>query len=244
MQNSHIMPLIKRKITGIILFGLLVAALSFLTLVIKEKNFKVNTDYLVVQNRSGNQDLYTFSKSTEYIGKVLHEGIRSELFINEIAKTGKVRTDFFPLDKKERLKEWRQIVSVSRNRNLGIITVKVFDNDQNQTLEISNAISDVLLTKSNLFLGDGQNISVKILSGPMVEKNPTIENIVATAIGGFFIGILLGALWIILREDRRKKEIFTQPRMSMNPGTQTRMEIAGNFMSEEEYRESLKYIDK
>jgi capsular polysaccharide biosynthesis protein len=244
MQTNQILSLIKRKTTGIVLFGVFVAALSFLILVIKEKNFKVSTDYLIVQNQTGNQDFYTLSKSAEYIGKVLNEGAYSELFINEITKTGKVNAEFLPFDKKEKMKEWSKIVNVSRNADLGIISINVFDNNQNQALAISNAISDVLITKNSLFLGDGQNINVRVLSGPVMEKNPTIANIFATAISGFILGILLGALWIVLREDRRKKEIFSQPKKSLNFGAQNRMETAGNFMSEDEYRESLKYIDK
>lgn len=244
METSQILPLLKRKITVIILLGVFAGALSFLALVLKEKNFKVTTDYLIVQNQTGNEDFYTLSKSAEYIGKVMNESIYSELFIDEAVKTGKVSSEFLPFDKKARLKEWSNIVNVSRNPDLGIISVEVFDNKQNQALAISDAVSNVFITKSNLFLGDKQNIEIKVLSGPIVEKNPSIANIIATAIGGFILGILLCALWIIFKEDRKMKGYFSQPKKSMNSGTQNRMEIGGNFMSEEEYKESLKYIDK
>jgi capsular polysaccharide biosynthesis protein len=244
MKYGQIMPLLKQKITGIVLFGLLIAALSFLTLVIRDKNFKASTDYLIVQNQGVNQDFRTLSKSAEYTAKVLKESIRSELFLNEVLKTGKVSSEFLPFNKKERLGEWSWIVKMSQDSDSATFSVRILNNDQSQALAISSAISDVLVTKNNLFLGEGHNVAIRVLSGPMVEKNPTIANIVGTAIAGFILGILLGALWIVLREDRRKKEIFSQPRMSMHPGTHSRMEIAGNFMSDEEYRESLKYIDK
>lgn len=244
MQTNQIMALIKRKTTGIILFGIFVAALSFLVLVVKEKNFRVSTDYLIVQNQTGNQDFYTLSKSAEYVGKVLNEGIYSELFANEIAKTGKINAEFLPFDKKEKLKEWSKMIGVSRNPDLGIISVAVFDNDQKQALSISEAVSEVLNTKNSMFLGEGQNINIKILSGPIIEKNPTIANISATAIGGFILGIMISALWIVLKESKRKRKIFSQPKISGNPSTQDRMEQAGNFLSEDEYRESLKYLEK
>ena len=126
MQFNQILPLIRLKLAGIIMFGLLVAAFSFLALVVKEKNFKVNTAYLIVQNQGLNEDYYTLSKSAEYVGKVLGEGIYSELFIDEVLKTGKVNPEFLPFDKKEKMKEWGKNVEVRRNPDLGIMSIEVF----------------------------------------------------------------------------------------------------------------------
>ena len=209
MQNGQIWALIKKKIGTIFLFGLLVAAISFFILVMKEKNYKVETDYLIVQNQTSSQDFYTLSKSAEYIGKILNEGIYSEIFTNEVVKTGKVNSEFLPFDKKAKLKQWGDTVQVSLNPDLGIISVQVFDNNQNQAVAISQAIADVLTTKSNLFYGEGQNIDVKVLSGPVLEKNPSLLNVAAVSLGGFALGILLSSLWIISKEDRRKKDMFS-----------------------------------
>lgn len=207
MQINQILALIKQKIGIIVLMGLFLSALSFLVLVVKEKNFKVGTDYLIVQNQSGSQDFYTLSKSAEYIGKVLNEGIYSELFITEVVKTGKLNPELLPFDKKEKLKAWSETVQVGLNPDLGIVSVQVFDNDSKQSLAIAQAISEVLTTKSNLFYGEGQNIDVKVLSGPVLEKNPSIGNIIAVLLAGFLLGVILSLLQIILKEDRRKNEL-------------------------------------
>ena len=141
MQNNQILALIKKKMGSIILFAILIAALSFMALLMKEKNFKVSTDYLIVQNQTSSQDFYTLSKSAQYVGKVLNEGIYSEIFIGEVVKTGKVKPEFLPFDKKEELKTWSNAVSVTLNPDLGIITVQVFDNDQKQAVAISQAVA-------------------------------------------------------------------------------------------------------
>lgn len=232
------------------LFGFFVASLSFFLLVTKEKNFKVGTDYLIVQNQTSTQDFYTLSKSAEYIGKILKEGSYSELFINEVVKTGKVNAEFLPFDKKERLKAWSNAVSVGLNPDLGIITVQVFENDQKKAVAISQAIAEVLTTKSSLFYGEGQSINVKILSGPVLEKNPSIINIIFVSIGGFVLGIMLSSLWVISRGQARKKDIFSHSNQSthftnnVQSSPLSRMEVSGNFMSEEEYQESLKFSDR
>ena len=209
MENNQTLALIKKKIVLIILFGIFISALSFFILVAREKSFKVSTDYLVVQNQTATQDFYTLSKSAQYIGKILNEGIYSELFISEVAKTGKVSPEFLPYDKKEKLKLWSNTVSVNLNPDLGVIDVQVFDNDQKRSLAISQAIVEVLTTKSNLFYGEGQNIGVKVLSGPVLEKNPSLANIAAVSVGGFALGIMIALLWIILKDDQRKREMFS-----------------------------------
>jgi capsular polysaccharide biosynthesis protein len=249
MNNGGILPLIRGKITGIIIFGFFVAALSFLALVAKEKNFKVTTDFLIVQNQTQNEDFYTLSKSAEYTGRILNEGIYSELFIDEVIKSGKVNAEFLPFDKKEKMKQWSKNVQVNRNPDLGILSVEVFDNNQKQSLAISDAIGDVLMNKNNLFLGEGQNIGVKVLSGPIAEKNPTFTNILATMAGGFVLGIMLGILYVVYNEDKRRKNIFAPARMqtnygTMNSGAMNRMEAGGNSLSEEEYQQILKYAQR
>ncbi len=241
MKNNQILALIKKKAGTIVLAGLLVGALSFFALITKEKSFKVSSDYLIVQNQSGSQDFYTLSKSAEYIGRILNEGIYSELFINEMVKTGKVNSEFLPFDKKEKLKQWSDMIQVRRNPDLGIITVEVFDNNQQTSLATSQAVEQVLTTKNSLFRGEGQSIDVKVLSGPVLEKNPTVGNIFAVSAGGFILGAMLSVLWIVTKENRRKKDIFSsntltiKPEVQKNYSTPNRMELSGNFMNDEEY---------
>lgn len=188
------------------LAGLFLSSISFLFLVLNEKNFKVNSDFLIVQNANASQDAYSLSKSAEYFGKVLSESVYSELFINEVVKTGKVNAEFLPFDKKEKIKTWSKIVSASQNSNLGIINIKVFDNNQKQAIAISEGVSEVLTTKNNLFRGEGQNIEVKILSGPIIEKNPSILNIMAIILGGFLFGFLLSAVLVYYKSQQNKSE--------------------------------------
>lgn len=250
INKSNLLALLKQKVATILLSGLLVGALSSLFLILNEKNFKVTTDFLVVQNQSGSQDIYTLSKSAEYVGKILSEGMYSELFIDEVAKTGKVNKEFLPFDKKEKLKQWSKIVRASRNE-LGIVNIEVFDNNQKDALAISQGIAEVLVEKNNLFRGEDQNIAVKILSGPVQEKNPSVTNIILTVIAGFVFGVFVSLMWIYYKSVNSAKEVsFNMKNASTlvfpfaGEPTKERMENSGIFMSDEEYRESLEYLEK
>ncbi len=184
----------KHRIGIIILAGLFLASLSFLFIVTTEKNFKVTTDFLIVQNQTGSQDFYSLSRSADYIGSVLNKAIYSELFINEVVKTGKVDSNFLPINESERLKDWSKMVRVSRNSQLGIITVEVFGNDQRKTIDISEGIIEVMKTKNYLFRGKF-SMDVRVLSGLILEKNPSFKNIVLVVAGGFVVGIVLSGIF-------------------------------------------------
>ena len=207
MQNNEIMLTIKSNFSSIVLSGIFLAAFSFGFLMFSEKNFKVNTDFLIVQNQTGSQDAYTLSKSAEYMGKVLSESIYSELFINEAIKTGKMDSNILPSNKKEKIKDWGQMINVNRNSELGVVSVQIFNNDQKKALGVADAIAQVLTEKNNLFRGDGQNIEVKILSGPVWETNPSIANIVLVISGGFLIGLLLGFMKAYYAEVRKLRKV-------------------------------------
>jgi uncharacterized protein involved in exopolysaccharide biosynthesis len=239
MQSGQILPLIKRKLGAIVLTGVLVAALLFLFLVVSQKNFKVGTDLLVVQNQSGAQDFYSLSKSAEYIGKILSEAVYSELFIDEVIKTEKVGSEFLPFDKKDRMDEWKKTVKVNNNPQLGIMEIETLGNDQKETLAISEAISQVLTTKNNLFRGEGQNIDVRILSGPILEKNPSLSDIIFIMVGGFLAGMILGIFWIIYGPKKNNDRFVLYTGKSKS--------VSGRFnhiTDPNEYAESLRYLDR
>jgi uncharacterized protein involved in exopolysaccharide biosynthesis len=242
MQDNQFLALFKRKFGTIVLIGVLVAALSFLFLVVSQKNFKVSTDFLVIQNQTSGQDYYSLSKSAEYIGSILSESIRSEAFINEVIKTGKMDDEFLPFDKKKKLDEWNKIVQVKRSSQLAILSIDVLGNNQNNTLKLSEGIIEVLIEKNNLFRGQDQNIEIRILSGPIIEKNPSLVNIIATVVAGFFVGCLLSFIWFYYKISARETAL-EMPQYSENIYSEN-FSANRNEPTEEEYQESLRDLDR
>ncbi len=244
-MNKHFLLLIREKIGVILMGGVFLGALSFLFLVVSEKNFKVNTDYLIVQNQTGNQDFYTLVKSSEYIAKVFGEAIYSELFIDEVIKTGKVNSELLPFDKKKRLKNWNKIVKINRDHTAGIINIAVLHDDQREALAVSEGIAEVFKSKSYLFRGHGQDIDIRILSGPILEKNPGLKNIVLVILGGFLTGIMLMLFWIYFRQNNLASASGEKLSLSADGASEQR----GNFRVSEngednEYEKSLEYFGR
>jgi capsular polysaccharide biosynthesis protein len=203
MSNLNIYKLLIRHTKTAILAGLFLGAISFLFLVTTQKNFRSSTDVLIVQNQEGPSDYYAMSRSADYLSNVLMESVGSEKFLSEVIASGKVSSDFIFGDKAERIRQWQKIIIVKKNSNVGIVNVKIFGNTQKQTAEISEGVLDVLINKSSMFLGRGQNLEVRVLSGPIIDKNPSLGQIIFTSAGGFLVGLILVFMWIIYREQMR-----------------------------------------
>lgn len=202
MQYSLFFRGIKARFGWIVLTSILIAAASFLFLIMTQSAFKVRTDFLITQSNSGSQDFYSLSRSAEYAGKVLSEAVYSERFVEAVVETGKVRSDFLPADKKERLDQWSEMIKIQKNLELGMIQVSVLHDNQRDALQISQAVADVLTQKNSQFRGGDENsVSVRILSGPIIEKNPSIIEIILVFIGGFLFGMLLSIFWIFIKTE-------------------------------------------
>jgi capsular polysaccharide biosynthesis protein len=240
MESNNFLPYLKGKIGLIFLVGFLLAALSFLFLVVSQKSFRAETDFLVVQNQSqsGSQDYYSLSKSAEYLGKILGEAVYSELFVDEVIKSDKVGRNFLPSDKKSKLDEWSKMVKVNRNEQLGIVSVEVLADSQKDAQTISEGIADVFTNKNYLFRGEGQNIEIRVLSGPVVEKNPSLKNIIFSIAGGMAVGIILAGVGIFLawqkKEERNINIAYANHSSDMANVSQE------NAYQEQKYQEPMK----
>jgi len=228
MTAEKIIYIAKIKKSALILGGLLFASISFFFLIFTQKNFKAGSDILLTQNQTGYADYYTLSKSADYLSNVITESIYSEKFLDEAIATKMMNPDFLPSDKISRLKAWNDTVKTSKNANVGIIHLEIFASNQKQVMDISSAVLDVLANKPSLFLGQGQNVEVKVLSGPIWEKNPSFGNLILATAGGFIVGFLLMFIWLYYAEEMAARRMYS------NRSNSTR----------DEYAESLEYLDR
>ena len=194
MSLTELIRILAEKKGSLILTGIFVAALSFFLTTLMAPRFKVTTDFLIAQVNTTSSEFYTLFKSSEYIGRVLGESVGSERFINAVIETGKVSKEFLPMDKSERLKAWRQMVTVEKNAELGRLSVTVKTGSEREGGKIMQAINEVLMTKNVDFRGgDEKAIEMRILSGPITERNPSPKELILVIIVGFLAGVSLMA---------------------------------------------------
>ena len=201
MTTEKMLKLAKNNLKTAILFGLLLGALSFLLLVMTQKNFRSSADILMSQSQTGTTDYYALSQSNNYLTNILSQSIYSEKFLEDVSATGKVSTTFLKGDSAQQLKSWKKIVAVKNNSSVGIMSIQVFGDTQIQTDQLSQAILDIIVNHNSFFLGQDQNVNVRVLSGPIVEKNPSFTQIIMSCLGGFVVGMLFFLLFIIYRAE-------------------------------------------
>lgn len=197
---TNFLALLSEKKGSIFLFGFFVAAAVFFVETAISPRYAVRTDFMVVQV-AGSQDFYTLFKSSEYLGKVLSESMYSERFINAVIETGKVSAQgFLPTDKRERLTKWREMVSVEKNLELGMLSVTVKSDTEREAAKTMEALSDVLINRNTEFRGgDEKAVEVRVLSGPITDRNPTPRELLILSLIGFLAGAFVRATWIVLK---------------------------------------------
>lgn len=207
MANISFLSILRRNAGTIAFVGILASAAAMAFVFLTGADYEVRTDYLVSQEGVESKDYYTVARSAEYMGKILGEVMYSEKFMNAAVETGKMSQDFFPAGKQNRLKAWSAAVKVKKQLDLGILSVTVLHDNDREAMRVSQAISQVLVEKNNLFLGTGEKpVPVSILSGPIIERNPSMKEVLAAVFGGFFFGALLASLVVFFRQEVLRKE--------------------------------------
>ncbi len=134
--------------------------------------------------------------------------MQSEKFIGAVIETGAVDGNFLSGDAKDRLDEWGKMVKVSNNPDVGTLHIEVYDNGDRDALRIAQAVGNVLTEKNSLFRsGDEKSVEIRTLSGPIVEKNPSVERLSLVSGSGFLFGVSVFILFLIAKAEQKSKGI-------------------------------------
>lgn len=165
--------------------------------------YKASADFMISSTQDG-QDYYTATRSAEYMSRVLGEILYSESFINAIVNTGAVDTNFLPRDKKSRLDAWSKMLVVKKNPELGFISVSLSGSSELAVSKISQAVILVLNEKSSTLFGNGsEKVSVRLLSGPIIEGNPSASQLFLIVLASLILGFFLNFTWRLIQEELR-----------------------------------------
>ena len=203
MSIFDVAKVLGRRVVSIVMTGVMVALFALGTLILVQPKYSSSMDFLLVQANTNGQDFYSAFKSAEYLGKVLSQAIYSERLITAVIESGKMDDRFLPANKKERLDEWANIITVRNNLELGIISVSVDGQSDRDAARIMSGVAEVLTQKNALFRsGDEKSVEVRVLSGPILEIQPTFQKLLLVAFTGFLSGLFLMSSVVILRHQQ------------------------------------------
>jgi hypothetical protein len=101
------------------------------------------------------------------------------------------------------------MVQVTNNPDVGTLHIEVYGNDDRVVLRVAQAVGKVMTERNSLFRsGDEKSVEIRTLSGPIVEKNPGMERMILSAIAGFFFGISMLLLLVLMQAEQKVRAIF------------------------------------
>lgn len=193
----------KESVSHGLALGIAIAILGVGAVFLTQERFKASADFMISSAQEG-QDYYTATRSAEYMSRVLSEIVYSERFIAAVVDTGRVDANFLPRDKKDRLETWSKMLSVKKNGELGFIRISLAGASDREVSKISQAIIVVLGEKSGeLFGNGGDNVRVRLLSGPIIENNPSVSELASIVLVGLILGVFAVFTWRLIREEFR-----------------------------------------
>lgn len=202
MDFTFFTDLFRERTKPVVAAGLAGGALALFLLITGSYRFKASSDFLIIQSSVPYRELYSLSKSAEYISNVLIDAAQSELFINEAARNASLA---LPSERIERLERWRDIVSIKKNFRSNVLTVEVKADDQSEVIRLAHAVAYVLTEKNHLFrTGSVEGVTVRMLSGPIVEENLSLGMLLAVTA----VGALAGAT-LVLAYARMRSGAFS-----------------------------------
>ncbi len=200
-QKKGLLTLVKESILRGFSLGIFFVVIGIVSVFILQEPYKASVDFMLSSSQEG-QDYYTATRSAEYMSRVLSEVIYSESFIKALTDTGIVDENFLPRDKKMRLKEWSKMLSVKKNPELGLVNISFTGSNEREVSKIAQAVIVVLSEKGNALLGtESEKIRVQLLSGPIVEGNPSSSLLSLITLVGLIIGIFLSFVMRLIKEE-------------------------------------------
>ena len=185
------------------LIGACVAFVGVAGSFVLQERFQASADFMISSSQEG-QDYYTATRSAEYMSRVLGEVLYSEQFIQSMVETGQVNVGFLPINKKDRLETWSKILTVKKNSELGFMRISLSGKSERDVSRIAQAMIDVLNQKQDMLFGTtGKTVNVRLLSGPIIEENPSVAELVFITIFALLFGFFSVFSYQLVKEEIR-----------------------------------------
>lgn len=201
--KKSMVTIIRESLARGLFLGVLIAMLGVTGTFIFRDHYQASVDFMISSSQDG-QDYYTATRSAEYMSRVLGEVLYSERFIQDLVDTGKVDVGFLPVNKKDRLESWSKILTVKKNAELGFMRISVSGKSDRDVSRMAQAVMDVLDKEQDTLFGNtGNKVSIRLLSGPIIERNPSLSDLSFIIIASILFGMFSVFTMRLVKEEMR-----------------------------------------
>lgn len=175
-----------------VVVGLLAAGLSF----VRPLEYRSTVRLLILQPGTLALDPYLATRSQERVSENLANIIETTSFFDKVmAADLTIDRNVFSTKEEKRRKQWRRMADTFVSRGSGLLTVQVYHKNKVQAETVAAAITTVLRSEGWTYLGAG-DLTVEVVDAPLTSNWPVRPNVPMNALGGFVLGLILGAVYV------------------------------------------------
>lgn len=169
------------------------------------KQYRADSQVLIIsQDRTG-IDPYTQAKSAERIGENLAQIMKTTDFYGKVMDNTSYsfnKDAWKKISDRAQRRKWKKDVIASMVYGTGLMNVSVYGNSSAEAANLSNAVTQTIVSRGWEYLGG--NVALKAVSTPLVSRWPARPNYIINGLIGFIVGIFLSGSWVV----KYKKHIF------------------------------------
>lgn len=208
MESKDFSSIIRGRKKTIFFVAFLFLILVMIATFVQPLKYKATTKILVTQSFGPASDAYSVSKSNQFVSNVLAQIIYSDIFFDDVLKSGySIDKNYFSTNENKRKEQWQDMIQPIVLNDAGVIVINTYHPDKYQVNQINQAVAYTLKTKHTQYHGFGTKISVKVIDKSITSRFPVKPNVILNALFGIVAGIALGVIFVYLNPKKEKIKI-------------------------------------
>jgi capsular polysaccharide biosynthesis protein len=190
---------IQRKFNTIVIITLLFTLIGLIITLILPKQYKAESQLVLLQKVNPNIDSYTAQRSVDANVNLLIDLVYTDVFFNNVITESAEIKNLFPDNSRDRRRIFARNI-VARSRGTGFISVDTYDKSSELALNMNKIVVNKLIDQAKSLLGDTANIQV--VNQPALYEGVGRPNIVINLFGSALLGFIVAIAYVVSRKDQ------------------------------------------
>lgn len=196
---SEILAKIQKKFNTIVIITLLFTLIGLGITLLLPKQYKAESQLVVLQKANPNIDSYTAQRSIDSNVNLLIDLVYTDVFFtNFIAENIEIK-NLFPDNLRDRRILFARNIVV-RSRGTGFVSVDTYDKSSELSLNMNKVVVNKLTEQAKSLLGDTADI--QLVNQPALYEGVGRPNIMINLFGSAILGFVVSIGYVLSRRDQ------------------------------------------
>lgn len=229
---------IQKKFNTVVIITLLFILLGVVVTLIMPKQYRGESQLVLVQKANPNIDSYTAQRSIDSSVELLINLAYTDVFFNSVVVENIDLKNIFPDNLKDRRRVFARNIIV-RAKGSGFVSIETYNSSSETALAMNKVVINKLIEQAKFILGDTSNI--QIVNQPALYDGVGRPNILVNLFGSAILGFVVGVVYVITRKDQSITYDFGIDEL-VSPDIPDDVEIAQNPIIN--FTENTSIVDK